>query len=210
MKELKVRILHPPSVTAEEVKAALRGAERFRAYGVVCDHADVTLKSALLDVKNGRRVRELVTSPEPVVHFCDLGFGVWEAFFPKSVLPLGLTPSRMREAVDESEAYKLEPRLGIARANEGALVSLSRIRESATGGSPHRSEPDTALKAIEMAVVHELGHVLGRKDHCARQGCVMQGNENYLDFIERFVRKGVDLCWECSSMISSSISMRMR
>lgn len=217
MKDLRIRLLYPQSVKHEEVKAALKGFERFREFGVLYDHAVVDDKYSLRGVKNARAVKGIITADEPVVPYYAFMPGISEIFFPKDVIPFGLTPHRITELVDNGLGHlKGEPRIGVARQNEGAVVSLFRVRQLDSEGrgmaaDPYRATTETNLgaKAIEVAVSHMLGNVCGKREHCPTAGCIMQENENYIDFIERFVKQKVDFCRDCSSKIRSSISRLM-
>lgn len=214
MKEVKIRLLYPSTVKHEEVEAALKAFGKFSGFGVLHDHAAVEGQDALRGVRNGKSVRSIVTSPSPTVQHYDFMPGISEIFFTKDIIPMALTPNRMVELVDNGLDYlKGEPRIGVARQGEGAVVSLFRIRQlSPEGvmmdGAPYRLEAETGLraKAIEVAVGHELGHVLGRKSHCPTSGCIMQENENFIDFVERFVKQRVDFCRECCSVIGSNVN----
>ena len=100
--------------------------------------------------------------------------------------------------IERRPQRKEERALGLSAQGAGGIVSISRLREVC-----HNSQ---LADAIKLAVMHEMGHVLGRKDHCANDGCLMQENRDHLDFIENFVEKGRKICWECSGMIASGVS----
>ncbi len=215
MKEVRVRLLYPASVKPEEVGAALRGMERFRTYGVLHDSAGLrgNDKEALRGVSNGKTMKRLVTSPELVMSPVDLHVDVVGMLFKRDIIPVGLTPVRMNELVGEEFSVKKEPRLGLSRGGIGAIVSLFKPREMETASTDasvpvYRNGMDSgiALKSIELAVMHELGHVFGVQGHCENKGCLMQANENFADFIDRFVIPGVNFCRNCSSTISCAVN----
>jgi len=215
MKEARVRLLYPASVKPEEVGAALRGIERFRAYGVLHDSAcfGVNDSDALRGVSNGKAMKRMVLSPDLAVGNFDLRTDVIGMIFKREIIPVGLTPTRMKEIVGGEYATKLEPRLGLSREGIGAIVSLHKSREMEDAGADEsvpafRSGMDMgiALKSIELAVAHELGHVFGKTGHCEKDGCLMQANRDFADFIDRFVIPGANFCRDCSSTISCAIS----
>ncbi|MCI0504142.1 hypothetical protein L0Y65_05535 [Candidatus Micrarchaeota archaeon] len=212
MKDVRIRLLHPPSVKPEEVGAAIRGMERFRAFGVQIDNAELgeNCRAVLNGVRNGGAIKNMVNATAPAITFSDFHGGFWEALASNDILPLGLTPSCMNEIVYGEYSSRLEIRLGLSREKEGAIVSLFRIRGIAstqTLSGPYRTADDAglALKAIETAVVHELGHVLGKTGHCESEGCVMQANSSFEDFINRFVRPGLDFCRECARTVNMAV-----
>ncbi len=210
MKDIRIRLLYPSSVRQEEVRAALRGMEKFRECGVGHDCAGLgdDDRKALRGVRNGSSVKSILESPEPVVRYADLLGDISELFVSKDTLPLGLTPSPMSELVGGEFSTRLERRVGLSRECMGALVSLSHSRgmEGGMPSAPYRDgrDPGLALKSIELAVRHELGHLFGRR-HCRNESCVMQENRDFADFIERFVRKNLDFCRDCSGAIGSFI-----
>jgi hypothetical protein len=215
MRDVRIRLLYPSSARPEEVRAAIQGMERFRAYGVLHDSAVLgdNDRTALRGVRNGKAIKRMITSPDLVVGYFDFCGDVSELVFTKDIIPVGLTPSRMSEMVGEEFSTRREPRLGLSRDVTGAIVSLFRARELATMSAdvtvpPFRNgiEPELALKSIELAVKHELGHVFGRTGHCEKDGCLMQANRGFADFIDRFVREGLDFCGRCSSTISCTVS----
>jgi len=215
MKDVRIRLLYPSSVKPEEVRAAVRGMERFRAYGVLHDSAGLGVndKEALRGVSNGKAMKRLVTSPELVMSPIDLHVDVVGIIFNRNIIPVGLTPFRMKEIVGDEFSVKKEPRLGLSREGIGAIVSLHKPREMGDA-SVDESVPifrngmdgGIALKSIELAVAHELGHVFGKTGHCEKDGCLMQANRDFADFIDRFVIPGVNFCRDCSSKISCAVN----
>ncbi len=215
MKDVRVRLLYPSSVKPEEVSAAIRGMERFRTYGILHDEAQVGGggKAALKGVRNGKSIESILLSALPTVAYCDIHGSFSEFFRTSDTIPIGLTPARMNKLAEVEFSTRLEPSLGLSREREGAIVSLFRSREMAAGAldmavPPFRNGMDLgfALKSVELAVAHELGHVFGRKEHCGKEGCLMQANRDFADFIDRFVIPGVDFCRDCSSTISCAIN----
>lgn len=214
MKDVRIRLLFPPLVREDEVRAAIRGMERFRAFGVLCDCAGLGRedRAALRGVRNGGAMKSMITATAPFLTFSDFHGGLWEAVVARDIIPVGLTASCMSEIVWSEYPPKVEIRLGLSKENEGAIVSLFRIRgiTAAAGQSdatPYRAgaEEKLALKAIETAVVHELGHVFGKKGHCEKEGCVMQANRDFADFMDRFVMAGADFCRNCAATVNSAV-----
>ncbi|MEW6036553.1 MAG: hypothetical protein AB1529_08130 [Candidatus Micrarchaeota archaeon] len=210
MKDVRIRLLYPSSVRPEEVRAAMRGMDRFRDFGALHDCAELGRgdRAALRGVRNGSSIKSILASPAPVVRYADLLGDISELFVSKEILALGLTPSPMSEFVGEEFSTRLERRVGVSRECVGAVVSLSQARamEGGMQAAPYRnlSDPGLALRSVELAVRHELGHVFGKR-HCRNEGCLMQENRDFPDFIERFVRKNLDFCRDCSAAIGSFI-----
>ncbi len=207
MRELKVRILYPSSVTSCEVKAAIRGVQRFTEFGITFDHMGIDAPGACVFLKSKGKMKELLTSPKPTVPWNGLSRGLLEPLFRAEIIGIGLTPERLVECVEGSGIDRLEGRIGISTLKQGAVISLDRIR-----AARKNLDRDTFLnegeadKAIEIAVAHELGHVFGISEHCTNTSCSMQENVDFKDFIERFVRRAVDFCRESSSRIRSTIN----
>ena len=61
-------------------------------------------------------------------------------------------------------------------------------------------------EAIRLATMHEMGHVLGKKEHCANGNCLMQENKDHMDFIQNFVEKGRKFCSECAGIMAAGAS----
>jgi hypothetical protein len=205
MKEPRVRLLYPPSVTREEMVSALRGMERFNRFGVISDEACLSSgKIALKGVTCSGSISRIVAAPSPVTPF-DMRINFSEVLFPRDIIPIGLTPLQMRQLIGEEYGDRLDAVIGLARPNLGAVVSLYRMRtiDGGTGSALGR-------KAVETAVAHELGHVLGVDLHCERPDCIMQANTGikagtgFEFFMERFVKAGLDFCRDCASKIHST------
>lgn len=214
MKDVRIRLLYPSTVRPEEVRSAMSGMERFRAYGVLHDSTDINAggPGSLKGVRNVRTMKWLLNAENPSITSVDLGGGIADFFFSNRIIPVGLTPSRISESVSSEYSTANESRAGLSLEGEGAIVSLFRVRELAAGadmaaGEPNRAAATSALAldAIRLAVIHEVGHVLGVKGHCEKEGCVMQANRDFADFIERFVKAGADFCRDCSAKVNSAV-----
>jgi hypothetical protein len=213
MKYVRIRLLYPHSIKPEEVGAAIRGMERFRAYGVLHDSTDVAGgRAALKNVRNAKAIKWLITAEEPAITRADFHGSMIELFTGSDIIPVGLTPYRMSEMVGDEYSMRREMRLGLSLENEGAVVSLFKAREMAGAADAGTAPPyrtgdcsELALKSIEAAVVHELGHVFGRKEHCPKDGCIMQANRNFADFIDRFVVQGADFCTDCAATVRLTV-----
>jgi len=214
MKDVRIRLIYPPSVKPEEVGAAVRGMERFRAFGVLFDSAGIggNDRAALKGVRNGNAIKCMITATEPALTFSDFHGGFGDILATRDIIAVGLTASCLNEIVCDEFSSRPEIRLGLSRESEGAIVSLFRMRGMVAAAmqnssTPYRTgaEAELALKAVELAVVHELGHVFGKKGHCEKAGCVMQTNRGFPDFIERFVRPGVDFCRDCAATVNSAV-----
>ncbi|MBI5227985.1 hypothetical protein HY988_05340 [Candidatus Micrarchaeota archaeon] len=208
MREVRVRVLHSPLVTPLEVQAALKAPRRFADFGVVYDHMPVDEPKALVQVRNGRRIRDLVTSSNPEVYWNGLPGEILGLFRRREIFAIGLTASRITERTDDDYTPRKKPLIGFATDNEGAVLSIFGIREYfgiARGQMMEYREhcaSALALRAIEIAASHELGHIFGQGSHCGQTTCIMQENRDLKDFIERFVMTSVDFCTSCRSIIN--------
>ena len=208
MKEVRIRILYPRSITPDEVQSAIRGTNYFTHFGVLFDHSDIEAGTALHGVKNGRAIKRILESDDPKISYYDLGGDLSHILFPKHTLPIGLTPVQLHELINDDYASHLVPSIGLSQSNEGAVVSLFRFRQLDlnAANAPFRTLGfSLSSKATEIAVAHELGHLLGVEGHCEKSNCIMQANTDFDDFIERFVRTVVTLCRDCSDQISLNI-----
>lgn len=216
MKPITIRILHSSSVGKAEIEAASKGAKRFERIGIFHDCANVRKGyTAIRSVRSGREIRGLILSPEPDVDPESLSVGIMEVFREKSVIPVGLTGSTLHRIVPDGLSVVLEPRVGFAVENRGAIVSLTQIRElgaTETGGAEScfliGTDRTLSLKATEIAVAHELGHVFGISDHCEDIGCAMHEDGNgcmhefFTQRMERLVKQELDFCKKCWDLIA--------
>ncbi len=225
MKDPKVRLLYSSDVRPAEVHSALKGAMRFRRFGLDCDSFDVSTKGAFEDVKSARAINNIFAQNGPVViDRSTLVPDIWEFLSPKGITPLALLPSQLLPAVDYEHTTKLEPgplsgpyrtnfkpvdyehtpkfepRLGFALRTQGALISLAKIRELS------QTDPARAGSALELAVAHELGYVFGRAVHCMNGSCLMKKNHSFEDFLTRFVDARVDFCRDCVYAIRQDVN----
>ncbi len=204
-----VRILFPSTVRPEEASSASRGVHRLSRFDVMHDQVMVDGRSTrhVRHVKRGETILDFVTSVGmPLVHPHSLrGESLWSLIYDRNIFGVGLTPNTLFEAAEESEGRPGEPgrMTGLSMSGVGAIVSLSKARGL---------EPGLAALAIETAVAHELGHVFKERGagHCPDAGCIMQENENFLDFVERFVKPRLDFCRSCSAEISMGVNMLER
>jgi len=192
MQTAHARIILHPALTAQEKQAALHAAHGFRHLGVEYDCIDDFGRAgmkALRSVKRGERLHELIMGGDALVRTMDLSAeSLWVLFFDKKMLGLGVTPFKLYEVIDGLPS-SVEPRIGLSLPDAAGIVSIHTIRGELKG--------DEATDAVTAAVRHELGHVFGLHGHCANASCIMQENENFLDFIERFVKPKLDFCREC-------------
>ena len=193
-----IRLLYPSAVTDYEVKSAYKAIERFAKFGLEVDQVQVG-KGNLRDVlwvRSGREIRDIINAKESVIiDDWALRPGVLEVLLTMRIIGVGITPAplfRMENGVKE-------PRIGLSRHLQGALVSISSFMDF---------EYSTSQKAIELAVAHELGHIfMEKRGHCADEKCLMQENRNCMDFLDRFVKPGLDFCRKCLYDIKTGVSM---
>jgi len=195
----RIRLLYPSSLTDYEVKSASRALERFAKFGLEVDQVQVG-KGSLRDVlwvRSGREIRDVINAKEKViVDDWALRPGVLQVLLTMRIIGVGITPAqlfRMENGVKE-------PRIGLSRHQQGALVSISSFMDF---------EYSTSQKAIELAVAHELGHIfIDRSErHCPDKNCLMQENKDCMDFLDRFVKPELDFCRKCLYDIKNGIRM---
>lgn len=195
MKNPHARIILHPTLTTRERQAVLDATRSFRPFSVGYDCVDDFGKAgarALREVKRGERLHEIVMGGDAYVRTMDLrSESLWALFFDKMMFGLGVTPFKLYEVVDGLPA-SIEPRVGLSMPNAAAIVSIHSIREL---------KGDDATDAVVAAVRHELGHVFGLSGHCANESCIMQENENFLDFVQRFVKPKLDFCRDCQGAL---------
>jgi len=131
-------------------------------------------------------------------------------FYSKTIYGMGITPhpllngDEMDRAQDGVATGRMAQSVGVGLIGAGGVLSVKRMLET---------RGELGCNAISAAVRHELGHVLGVKDHCADGKCIMQENrdngvegQGYVDFLERFVKPGLDFCRSCNWKISAAVS----
>jgi hypothetical protein len=180
-------------VSKDERSAASRG---FGKFDVLCEQIDVLDRNGgLWLLKNGERMKGMVSSREDIrLHPGEIIESSASSWFPeRNTMGLGITPMRI---IDISiPKGGMRGNLGVSHPAFGGLVSIARFRKLGGGLS---------LKAIELAVAHEIGHVLGNREHCAND-CLMQENRDYHDFVERFVKRDLGPCRDCMGRASLAI-----
>lgn len=207
MSKTHVRLLYPSSVRPEEVRAAMAGIRRFESFGVEHDSIEIYRPNftPVRHVKRGERIHEIITATETQFVAPSLlrTESPWALVYDKHMIGLGLTDSSLYVDREIHSRPIYMPLMGMAMEGAAAIVSISKIR---------REHPELSDMAIETAVVHELGHVfIESKAHCTTPSCIMQANENYLDFIERFVKARLDFCRLCREEVQLNVnSIQMR
>jgi len=196
------RIIFHPVLAAHEKRAALEAVRGFQHFGVRYDCVDDFGKAgmrALREVRRGEKLHEMITCGDAVVRTMDLSTeSIWALFFDKRIFGLGITPFNLYEVVDGGQRGAVEPRLGLSMVNAAGIVSIRTIRGELDG--------EEASDAVTAAVRHELGHVFGLAGHCTNASCIMQANENFLDFVERFVKPKLDFCRDCRAALSRNLT----
>ena len=194
MTNLRVRVLHNGSTRTEHVESAVRGAAHFRQFGVEFDTAIAT-KTSLKDVKGGNGIGMVVHSKKDRITIFErhLAISLKELFREAPVMGLGLVPARMFHQAFGEPASK--PILGLGLTRRGALVSLSRLSTL---------DDNLIEMAIEAVVKHELGHALGKRDHCDNQDCIMRESSSFEDFTENMLR--LELCRRCNDEVQRTVN----
>ncbi|MDD5340668.1 MAG: hypothetical protein PHV13_05490 [Candidatus ainarchaeum sp.] len=213
MNEVRVRLIFHDSLGTRERLAALSGARAFAKFGVTCDCAGACDRKALRHVKAGASLGRIVRAENPVVRTEDLRYEpIWEFMLcPKTIYGMGVTPHPLRngDAMDQvpegAATGELPHTMGVGLIGAGGVLSVQRMLET---------KGELGEKAISAAVRHELGHVFlkGEKgrdhgsSHCTDEKCIMQANENYADFLRRFVEPALDFCRGCQGRIGAAVS----
>jgi len=198
MKKLKAAIIyHSCSIRASERQAAFSGLREFEKFGVECELIDVSNES-VRKVKRGFVLKDAIYSRELSIHPFDLFHSSAREFLSGLFIEVDVRGIALTESVLFSTEGQMRSRsLGLSAHGIGGIVSVSRLREICYSAQ--------AMRAIRLAVMHEMGHVLGRKDHCSNDGCLMQENRNHMDFVERFVEMDRKICMDCSGIIASTV-----
>jgi hypothetical protein len=215
MNEARVRLIFHESLGTRERLAALAGARAFAKFGVTCDCAGACDMKALRHVKAGASLGRMVRAENPVVRVGDLLYeSIWEfVLYSKTIYGIGITPHPLLDGDatdlirDRAASGRGVHAVGLSVFGAGGLVSVQRMLET---------KGELGERAISAAVRHELGHVFlkggedrdhkGRDSHCTDETCIMQANENYADFIERFVKPGLDFCRHCQGRIGAAVN----
>ena len=183
------------SVSPDEARSALRGMERFARFGLGCEGIEVSDRKAVAGVKRGERIAGIIGQERAVLSVLDLrAMGIREFFGnERKALGVGLMAGELLSLRDEGA----ERATGLSHEGSGGVVTLRRIR---------LLEPRVASMAIEAAVAHEAGHILGIGGHCKDEGCLMRENQRLEDFIEITVKMARDICRRCESVIGTYVS----
>jgi predicted Zn-dependent protease len=114
--------------------------------------------------------------------------------------------------------------IGAGRYRGGAFVTVSGLREF-FGFRPDTGEyamhQKSAIDAVELAVCHEVGHVLiesyGRSMenlreewHCNHPQCLMQETSDIAHFVEHAVKARLNFCKECARRIRMEVETLRR
>ncbi len=230
------RLIYGRSLACEEIEAAGRGLGSFSRYGLLFDRMELS-REALKGVRRKEDIRMAVSSERPIL--LDDNWFLRMSFFEAGRIMLGMEEGRIGIGLTaqplEAPGYPQKRRMvGVSRFDSGAVVSVARMREFyGPGGAYRDGKAGVYPEAVRYAVMHEMGHILierGRggdwaldaeseeggkarseaKSHCPDKDCIMQENENVHDFVERFVRRGLGFCADCSARISSRLcSLRL-
>lgn len=195
-----VRFLFHPALNDHEKKAALDGARSFHAFSVGYDCLDVGRRSLrdMHPVRRGEKLHGIITENRTVISLMDLACeSPWALIFNKRMFGAAITTAQLHER-EEPEggegmgAAAIKPMLGLSFTGAAAVISVFALRSL---------DAETEALTIEAAVRHELGHVFGLRGHCTGASCIMQANENYLDFVERFAKARLGFCTGCEAKV---------
>jgi hypothetical protein len=195
-----------------EREAAFKGLLRFSRIGELGepDSIDVSRCKAS-SVRLGERISELSSSTIQSAAVSTLVFGspsVPEAFSglfrERKIIGIGLSTSEFLDAEELSRGFQPDAPpyfLGFGLKGLGGMVSLNKFR--------NLDDEAMAMRALELLVIHELGHSAGRLEHCANQDCLMHENDprdRIGNLIENFVNKNLDFCKGCLSKIRNAVA----
>ncbi|MBI5046472.1 hypothetical protein HZC07_01950 [Candidatus Micrarchaeota archaeon] len=193
MAEPRVRLLYPKGTETRLIEAGMRGVKRFERFGIKVEHA-IGDKKGMEGVTASRFLERMVSAKgAQTIGRTDFSNWIEIMFGKRTIIGMALTNAPL--------IYNNEGVIGISEIRRGAVVSLSRI-----GRIP---EQDIREAALEQAVKHELGHVLGSEGHCTTAGCIMQENKHFVDFIADMVRARLDFCRRCTEEITLTANRPM-
>ncbi|HSB46488.1 MAG TPA: hypothetical protein VLD37_00625 [Candidatus Bilamarchaeum sp.] len=223
MNKVKFALIHhPASISRSELEAAAEGMREFARFGVSCE--EIGAGGSVAHVKRGALLKEAAAAGELSVHkfalahiplaefgrdlLADMLRGFPSDFIrnrarPVDSMGIALTGGILFERRNDNENFRSDEeklkarRIGVSFGGVGGIVSLSRLRELC-----YRT---ILPEAVRLAVMHEAGHVLGKKGHCAEEGCLMQENRDTPDFIRRFVENKARFCIFCLRTIESGV-----
>ncbi len=218
METPRLAILYDRSaVSRTELDAAMAGIGRFGRFGVQCEGIEVSDKKAVATIKRGERIKEIIGRDPAVLNVMDFrAMGFLEAFdwLVKDLRKIGVrgyyeAPARERGMgiglmrgellnLSDADGGRNIPSIGLSYRGIGGVVTLRGIRRGC--------DPELAARAIEAAVAHETGHVLGIGGHCPDESCLMRANDHLEDFVEVTVRQARDLCRRCESLVRWCVS----
>jgi len=192
-----MRLLHPGSVSPAEAAAAMNGLRRFERFGLALEEGVLDPKDMknVCEVKYGEKLHRL-SSEDLIVadNFTFLIESLSIFFHEKQVYGLFLMPARIQLLDDGDSSF----RMGLARSDGSAMVSLSPIRSALKG--------EEAARAIAVFSAHEAGHVLGKSNHCTKDDCIMKPNDGGEKTFQHFLGQVKEICSDCMSVIGRHIS----
>ncbi len=230
MTEVMFSLIHRPGLSAAEIAAASRGLDRFRAFDIRYDVRPIS-DEAVKGVRMGGQLLNALGTKGPLHMRFDsflvprLGpeyFDIMKASRQGSlVIGIGLSDEPIFLCVDSPKDKTEERVIGANRYRGGALVTVSGLR-GAFGFDTVRGEytkhPETAMRALEIAVCHEAGHVLiesyGRNAktledewHCDHPDCLMQAAPGIDHFVRQIINVRLGFCRECIRLIQNEIGL---
>ncbi len=224
MKGPMFRILCGPGLAHLEMAAASRAMDRFARYKVRYDVRAID-EETIQNVRMGGQFLDALRSNGPL-RLDSTGFlrvvpgKEFRQFIAERLgaIGIGLTDEQAFVIKNGTEQQEV---LGTSRFQRGAIVTVSGLRRAFDFNSRtmrYEKDEQTALLAVELAVLHEAGHVLieshgpgvdspKEQGHCPYRSCLMQENSGLDDFIERIVKAGLGFCRECTQRIETELGL---
>jgi hypothetical protein len=223
-------LIHRPGLSAAEIAAASKALERFRAFDIGYDVRPLSDK-AVKGVKMGAQFLEALGTKGPMHMRFDrflvprLGDEYAEAIMASQrgglAIGVGLTDEPIFLSVNSPRDRTEERVMGANRYRGGALVSVAGLRGAFgfdRGSGEYGVHPETAMRALELAVCHEAGHVLietyGRNAetledewHCGHPNCLMRAAPGIEQFVRQIVNARLDFCKGCIRLIQREIEL---
>ncbi len=182
MKQVRIRLLSPASVSDDHVRAAEVGLKPFIKFGALLESVNCDEWGAFRGVRHRKSLRAIVSGD---VRMDLLTKGILDGF--GTTFGIALTPYRMLEP----EGERMVVVSSAASYLTCAAVSLDRMEHP---GFPR----------ILTAMVRRKAARLFIKGECTGN-CLMQATTDFQSFVDRFVIPGLDLCDFCKDKIGDRI-----
>ena len=190
MENVRIRLIYSPNLAREHVEAAYAGLEPFKRFNALVEAACANESGAFKGVKHSRLLRRIALAKDDI--FLD-SVMTGRPDDKRSVLGIAVTPHQMMLSAGSQEAT-----CGLGGYMSGAMVSICWPLQL--------ENPNPVIAAM---VKYQAGNLLfprekGTTPACLNP-CVMQENPDFLDFAQRALECGLDLCEDCAATIKSTI-----